>query len=248
MYSLRAQTEEDPTNRKNTVNLNLGFAKGFFKDKNYSPLNYSSRDFSIDLGYLRALKNKNLLFFSSSFQTGTLSTPVSEFSSSDHYNINLELGYLFKLPHNISKTDFYVGGQYHSYLDLVFYDGTEAITFFGLHGLDISTRISRRVNDKHIFTTNFSLPVVGILVRPPYTGWDKYIVEHADNPLPVFFRGNVTSLNRFIAFNWNFQYQLEISSFLGLNAEYQFRYYKTSVLETAIIPNNQITIGAILRF
>ena len=247
-YSLSAQNELEPKNRKNSINLNVGFAKGFLKDKNYSPLNYTSNNVAIDIGYERAFKNENLLFFSPTFQIGTLHTPVSEFNTSDHYNINLELGYLFKLSKDSSKTDFYIGGQHHSYLDLVFYDGTESITFFGLHSLDVSTRLSKRISDKHILTTNISLPLVGLLARPPYTGWDKYIVEHADNPVPVFFRGDITSLNHFLAFNCNVQYQYEISPFFGLNVEYQFRYYKTNVLKKAIIPSNQITIGAILKF
>lgn len=247
-YSLVAQNELEPKNRKNSISLNVGFAKGLFKDENYSPMNYSSNNFAIDIGYERDFKNENLLFFSPSFQTGTLRTPVSEFNTSDHYNINLELGYLFKVSNDRSKTDFYIGGQYHSYLDLVFYDGTESITFLGLHSLDVSTRLSKRVSDKHILTTNISLPLFGLLARPPYTGWDKYIVEHADNPLPVFFRGDITSLNHFLAFNCNVQYQYEISPFFGLSVEYQFRYYKTNVLKKAIIPNNQITIGVILKF
>lgn len=248
IYTLSAQNENASTSRKNSINLNVGFAKELFKDENYSSLNYSSGNFAVDIGYQRVFKNENLLFFSLSFQTGTLRTPVSEFNTSDHYNINIELGHLFKLSPDNSKTDFYMGGQYHSYLDLVFYDGTEAITFFGLHSLDFSTRLSKRVNDKHVLTTNFSLPLVGLLVRPPYTGWDKFIVEHADNPLPVFFRGDITSLNHFLAFNWNVQYQLAISPVFSLNAAYQFRYYQTSKLKKALIVDNQISIGAILKF
>jgi len=248
IHTLSAQSVVKSISRKNSINVSIGWAKSFFKDENYAPLKYTSNNFAIDVGYQRSFKNDDLLFFSSFFQTGTLTTPTSPFNDSDHYNVNIELGYLFKVSNENAKTNIYVGGQYHSYLDLVFYDGTEAISFFGLHSLDVSTRFSKRIHDKHVINTNFSLPLAGVLVRPPYTGWDKYIVEHADNPLPVFFRGDFTSLKNFFAFIWDVQYHLELSPFFGLNANYQFRYNKTSVLETAIISNNRITLGTMLKF
>ena len=238
---------------KNAIQLQFGLEKGYFEDLNFSPMNYSCSGLAINIGYRRNLKNDGHLFFSSNFHIGELkfgelNPYVSEFNTSDHYNLNLEIGYLKNIPNNTSKIKTLVGGQYHSYVDVVFYDGAEAVTFYGLHSIDLMGSISWDISNSHALFSTISIPVFGLLVRPPYTGWDKYIVDHQNNPLPVFFRGNWTTLNKFLAFNWDIQYQYAISPRWDLTAKYQFRYYRTEELKTAIIPSNQFTIGTNFKF
>jgi hypothetical protein len=202
----------------------------------------------VNAGYRRNLKNDNLLFLASDIQFGELNTEVSEYNTSDHYSVNLELGFLGNIPVNASELKLWLGGQYHFYFDAVFYEGTEAITFYGLHGLDLTGSISWNISSKHELSSTISLPVFGLLVRPPWTGWDKYIVEHEDNRLPLFFRGKWTSLNDFFAANLNIKYHFAIGTRWSLTAEYLFRYYRTDELATAIIPSNQFTIGTSFSF
>ena len=248
IFTLTAQGVKNKPIRKNIIHLQFGLGRGYFKDLIYSPLNYSSGGLVVNSGYQRYLKNDNRLFFSADFQFGELNTTVSEFNTSDHYNINLDLGFLKNIPINCSEIKFRLGGQYHTYMDVVFYDGTEAITFYGLHSLDLIGSISWAISARHALGSTMSLPVFGLLIRPPWTGWDKYIVEHEDNRIPIFFRGKWTSLNDFFAINWNIQYQFSISSKWDLAAKYQFRYYRTENLKTAIVPSNQFTIGTNFNF
>jgi hypothetical protein len=248
ILTLLAQDIEGKVIKENIIQLQIGLEKGYFKDLNFSPLNYSSRGLAINLGYQRFFKNDDRFFFSSDFQSGELNTAVSDFNTSDHYNLNLEIGYLKNIPNNTSKIKILIGGQFHSYIDVVFYEGSEAVTFYGLHSLDLTGRISWDISTRHALFSTISLPVFGLLVRPPWTGWDKYIVDHQNNPLPVFFRGNWTSLNDFFAFNWDIQYQYAITPRWDLTAQYQFRYYRTEELKTAIIPSNQFTIGTNFKF
>jgi hypothetical protein len=179
-----------------------------------------------------------------------LNTEVSEFNTSDHYNINLELGFLKNIPINSSKIRIFLGGQYHTYIDIVFYKGTKAITFYVLHSLDLTGCISWDISSKHALTSTISLPVFGLLVRPPWTGWDKYIIDHEyeENRFPLFFRGKWTSLNDFFAVNLNIQYHFTIGPGWDLTAKYLFRYYRTNELKTVIIPSNQFTIGTSFSF
>ncbi len=125
---------------------------------------------------------------------------------------------------------------------------TEAITFYGLHSLDLTGSISWDISSKHALSSTISLPVFGLLIRPPWTGWDMYIVEHEDNRFPLFFRGKWTSLNDFFAVNLNIQYHFAIGPGWDLTAKYLFRYYRTDELKTAIIPSNQFTIGTSFSF
>ncbi len=234
--------------KKNALRVQVGLQQGYFKDLNFSPLNYSSIGLAVKLGYERELKNNDRLFFTINPQLGRLRSEASKYTTSDHYTINLELGYLADLPIKSSKIEAMVGGQLHSYLDLTFYGGTNAVSFFGLHSVDLLGQISWNISEKQILESNFSLPVFGLLSRPPYTGWDKYIVEHANNPVPVFFRGDWTSLNDYLAFAWNVQYQYELAPTVDLIAEYQFSYHRTKQIKTAILPSNQITFGTRLKF
>jgi hypothetical protein len=248
IITLAAQGDKDRIIRNNIIHLQFGMERGYFKDLNFSPLNYSSGGLVVNSGYKRYFKNNDRLFFSVNTQLGELNTAVSEFNTSDHYNFNIELGYLKNIPVNSSELKLWLGGQYHFYFDAVFYEGTEAITYYGLHGLDLTGNISWDISSKHELSSTISLPVFGLLLRPPWTGWDKYIVEHEDNRLPLYFRGKWTSLNDFFAFNWNIQYHFAITPGWSLTAEYQFRYYRTDELKTAIIPSNQFTAGTRFSF
>ena len=247
LFTLTAQGVGNKTIRKNNINLGFGLGRGYLKDQNYSPLSYSSSGVVVNAGYLRNI-NGNLLFLTSNVQFGDLNTAVSEFNTSDHYNINLELGFLKNIPINCSEIKFRLGGQYHAYFDIVFYDSESAITFYGLHSLDLTGSISWDISSKHALSSTISLPVFGLLIRPPWTGWDMYITEHEDNRLPLFFRGKWTSLNDFFAVNLNIQYQFAIGPGWDLTAKYYFRYYRTDELKTAIIASNQLTIGASFSF
>lgn len=248
IFTLTAQSPRDKIIRNDEIYLQFGLERGYFKDLNYSPLNYSSGGLVVNSGYQRYFNNNDRLFFSVNIQPGELNTAVSEFNTSDHYNFNIELGYLKNIAVNASEIKLWLGGQYHFYFDAVFYEGTEALTFYVLHSLDLTGSFSWNISSKHELSSTISLPVFGLLVRPPWTGWDKYIVEHEDNRLPLFFRGKWTSLNDFFAFNWNIQYHFAITPGWSLTAEYQFRYYRTDELKTAIIPSSQFTAGTRFSF
>ena len=129
IFTLMAQGVEDNTIRKNSIDLQFGSGLGYLKDLNYSPINHSSGGLVVNSGYQRYLKSDNRLFFSANFQFGELNTAVSEYNTSDHYNINLELGFLKNIPINASEIKILLGGQYHSYFDIVFYEVTRLLPF-----------------------------------------------------------------------------------------------------------------------
>ena len=247
LFTLTAQGVGNKTIRKNIINLGFGLGRGYLKDQNYSPLSYSSGGVVVNAGYRRNI-NDNLLFLTSVIQFGELNSAVSDYNTSDHYNVNLGLGFLGNIPVNASEIKLRLGGQYHAYFDIVFYDSESAITFYGLHSLDLTGSISWNISSKHALSSTISLPVFGLLIRPPWTGWDMYITEHEDNRLPLFFRGKWTSLNDFFAVNLNIKYHFAIGPGWDLTAEYMFRYYRTDELETAIIPSNQFNVGSSFSF
>lgn len=248
IFTLTARDPKDKAIDKNIIHLQLGLEGGCFKDLCFSPLNYSSNGLAADIGYQRNLDSNSRIFISLDAQLGRLNTPASEFYTSDHYNFSLELRYLRNIPVKFSKIKIGVGGQYHPYLDLVFKGETDAKTFFGLHSLDLAGNIIWDISARHSMHSTISLPVFGLLIRPPWTGWDKFITEPQTSSVLLFFTGKWTSLNDFFAFNWDLQYHFAISRNWDLTAKYLFRYYRTEVLHSAIIPSNQVTIGASFSF
>ncbi|AFM02608.1 hypothetical protein Fleli_0106 [Bernardetia litoralis DSM 6794] len=234
--------------KKNTIGMQAGYTQSYIKDLNYSPLNYSAQGFNIGLSYERITKKENLFFLKTDFSSSTLSHKISDKFDADRYLVNLEIGYLKNIHLSNEKLNLKIGGSYHSYIDATFFDGIEAITFFTLHGVDISTRFSYQISSKKRLTTSLSVPVFGLLVRPPYTGWDKFIIESQDTPAKVFFRGDLASINKYVALNWNLNYSYSLSPKWNLSAQYQLRYYKTKELDLAKYLTNQLSFGANFKF
>lgn len=234
--------------KKNSIEIKAGINHTFFKDLNYSPLNHSGSGPGIGLQYQRITKQGNLISASLGFSVTTLKSPASIYFDASRYLANLEANYLKRLDLGKEGWKLHVGGGYHSYVDVLFYDGTEAISFFTIHGIDLAAKLSYQIKAKHSLGTSLSIPILGLLVRPPYTGWDKFIGESQDAPAKVFFRGNWTSLNDFLGLNWNLSYAYDLSPAWDLIADYSFQYYRTSQLDLVNIANNQLRVGASFNF
>ena len=92
LFTLTAQGVGNKTIRKNNINLGFGLGRGYLKDQNYSPLSYSTGGVVVNAGYRRNI-NDNLLFLTSVIQFGELNSAVSDYNTSDHYNVNLGLDF-----------------------------------------------------------------------------------------------------------------------------------------------------------
>lgn len=234
------------TSKKRQIGIQIGYDKTYLKDLNYSKLNFEGNGYVIDLNYLKQTKKENLFYGGFSFTSTTISNSASSFLDASNYQTNLTLGWLKKVTTPNDKIKLYIGGQYHTYLNMVFYDGTEAITFYGVHGLDLSGKIAYRVNSKHKLSSTLSIPILNILVRPPHTGWNTFVVD--SSPLLVVFKGKASSLHNNIGMNWNTEYMYKMSEKWDLTAQYRFRYYTTKQLHKAIVVNNQLSLGVNRKF
>ena len=239
-----AQTETDT--RRKSIGLKIGFDQTYFKDLNFSPLNYKGSGLVLDLDYRKKTKNDNLFLTRLDYSSTTLEASASEATQTDRYSAHVEFAYLKNLNLSKEKLNLHLGGKYHSYLDLSNFDDTEAVTFYAIHGLDITGLLSYDLNEKHHIQTEISIPVFGVFVRPPYTGWDKQLGE--ESGVAAVFKGDLTSLNDFFGINWTTNYQYAISPKWDLTAQYRFRYYRTEKLDLAKMAINQFSVGANLKF
>jgi len=115
-----------------------------------------------------------------------------------------------------------------------------------LHAIEGKVQLGLQINQRHQLSGNIAIPLFGILVRPPYTGWDKEISEIS--PLFVVFKGKPSTLNDFLVLNGAMTYLYNISTKLDLMAQYQFYYYKTERIKAAKMFRNQYNLGINLKF
>jgi len=184
---------------QNQLTLTIGLNTGYFRDRNYSPLNYKSSGARFGLRYDRTTASGHRWTGGVGGSLGNLSHP-SEYERhdpADRYQLDLSLGYLRKVGRATGNRRSWLGVNYRSYVDLTLYDGSEAVTFYGLHAFEAAVATNWKTGDRHRLEAELSLPVFGLLARPPYTGWDKFIVDNASNIPAIVTRGDWVTLGRF---------------------------------------------------
>lgn len=227
-----AQNTDQPIYRNN-VTLTFGLNRGYFKDVNYSPLNYTAPGKHFGISYARNTAAGDRWNTGIGLDLGTVKSAADDPRiKPDRYRIDLSLGYLKGLSGNDEERQFHVGANYRSYVDIVLYDDDEAVTFFGLHAFEGAAAGAWKVGNKQRFTTGVSVPVFGLLARPPYTGWDKYIVENSGNIPGIVTRGKWTSLNDFFAFRGQLGWEYQVGRQWALGANYMLSYYSSRVLDS----------------
>jgi len=237
---------EENTNefKKNkTYSFSLGYEKSYFKDINYSPLNQNGNGGVFQFQYEKQLKNDNLFSFALDLPFAITQPKIAGHFTAIQTIANIELAYLKKLSIKNDKYQLFTGAQYHTYYHLVFYDGTEAFTMFGVNGLDAAAKLHYQLNEKQSINVKTSLPILAQLVRPPYSGWDKFITDNPGNIPKILTRGKITSLNKFFGFNFDLNYEYQYKSNRSLWINYGIRYYTTAELKKSVVLNNQINIG-----
>lgn len=246
VFSLGKSQQDITTEKKNTFGFNLGYDRTYLKDINFSLLNFKGNGGVLDLDYIRVTKNNNLFYSTLGLGLTNMKTRSSDVFSALNVNTNLRVGYQKNIKLKNEKLKLYAGGGYHSYLNLLFFEGTEAVTFYGLHGLDLNGKMNYQLDSKNKFTANLSVPLTGVLVRPPHTGWDKFVAESP--VIVVVFTGKLATLNKFFGVTGSLGYERNLSEKWNLTADYIFRYYGTSQIVKTTIVNSQLSIGASRKF
>ncbi len=246
-FEVLAQNSPIPES-KNQIQFLVGYNQTYFKDLNFSPLNYDASSFGVGIQYLRSTQRNNYFFANIDFSPSVLKAAISEFNDADRYLANLEIGFLVNLTKSKEKWNFLLGGQYHTYLSFLFYGDDDAITFLGLHSLDLKAKFDYQFSQKHRLSTNIALPIFGLLVRPPYTGWNKFLGDNENRPLKILTTGDWTSFNDFFAFQWAISYQYQFNPKWSFIASNTFSYYKTDQLDLNKNIDNLFAVGLQLQF
>lgn len=245
---LAAQTFPAEPAFRNQLTFTVGAHQGYFKDQNFSPLNYRAGGIRLGLGYSRTTPSGHQLSADMGLGLTNLKSDASEFHQTDRYLVDLSFGYLRAVGPGSETRRIRIGAKYRSYIDVSLFDGTEAISFFALHGLELAGDAAWRTGDRHRLKAAASLPVFGLLVRPPYTGWDKFISDNESALLRILTRGDWTSLNNFTGLRASLSWQYRLGDHWTMEAGYGMAYYATQRLDPMRVLNNQFTLSAIRKY
>jgi hypothetical protein len=248
---MRVYSQNNTTKtRKNQIGIFGGYNQGFLKDQIFSNLNYTENGYLVGLHYRRFNPNgDNLIESNVNFSSGKLKTNNIDFFTGSYILAKVNLAYLRKLPNHKNQIfSSYLGVNYKTQIQYLDWNNQTSFSFIATHGLSIQTYLFYKIKTKHSIETALSIPVFQVLVRPPYNGIDNFITDNQDNTFKLIFTGKPTSLNKYVAVNWETNYKYEISNRFELNLGYTLNFEKVLETHNFIQLQNQIKAGINFKF
>lgn len=245
---INVNAQSNINNKKpNQLSLRVGMDHTYHKDLIFSPLNNIGNGGLVVLGYRRT--GKQYLLTSNIDLTYTnLTSKASQFFSYSRFLVNVDLSLLAKLPLQHEKLQAYIGAGFLNRIDLIDYIGFTSVTYFNFYGLTLNTQLAYEISSRHRVKIACALPIYGKVARPPYTGWDKFMVEHADNFPAVFYRGEMYVIGQFFGFHGQVDYAYQLSTRFDLAASYRLMFYQVNDPQESITLSNQLSIGTNFKF
>lgn len=233
---------------QNSLGIRVGYNQGYFKDLNFSPLNYTEAGMLFGLTYTKlSSKEKGVLNVDLEFSSSQLKTKKSSYLVSNSTLANLEISYLRRVSSS-KDLSFYIGGEYSSYVQIVDWQDFDSFSYLASHGIGVKGLLFYDLTPIHRFSTSLFIPVFQFLARPPYNGIDEEIIENQDNIAKIIFNGSPSSVGQYLALEWKINYLLSISEKVDLSATYLLRYQNLSEINKVIHLQNQLSIGANIKF
>ena len=226
-------SQEDPAQfaPRHHFEASAAYARGYWKDIIFSPLNYRTQGAVYQLGYQRENRKRSALFqatLDGSFgQIIPARTDLSYFSS-EYIAGNLTLGLLRLAPLNSDKLRLFIGSQYRLNVSYFDYRGQTSFSFVASHTLDAKALLRYQLAARHEISTDASVGLIGLLVRPPYGGYDTRLLNNYENrPLRLIVDGGrFASLFNYQLIGWNISYHFALTSRAHLTVHYAFNYQR----------------------
>ena len=240
-FSLIAQQKE--------FALSIGTNHGYFKDSNFSPLNYQQQGIALGLDYMKYSKFKqHLLGAHFDFSLNTLQTNAAEHFTSNYITATIAIDFLKKSSHFKNRSKLYVGGKVQTNNHLAFYDNLEAFSFMFNHSVSLKGFYTISTGDRHSLQTSLAIPVLNYMVRPPFNGYDKTTEANEDNPVRLLTTdGKITSINTFLAVDWSIKYRYALSRSFDLAIGYNLQYQRHKDIHHLTRLENQLVVSAVWK-
>lgn len=234
---------------KNTLHFSVGQHQGIFEDHNFSPLHYKDKGLIYDFAYSR-VRQQSLFTFALQYGAGFATTKASSEFTSEYILGDLRLQYLQFAKQPGKNKRLYLGGQYHFYINYLEWNNQASFSFLANHSLDIAARYDYDWNEKNRLIFSLDVPIINLVVRPPYNGFDEELDRNNDegNVFRLITDGRWGSFNKLMAYAFQMQYHRQLSSRFDLNATYRNRLYKTFEINSITHFQHQFLLGIVFRF
>lgn len=234
--------------RHHALQFSVGWNKNHLKDVNFSPLNYAQNGGIYALGYTRIGEEEKSIFDAHvNFLANDLTTSGYDHFTSSLLVGNFQVSYLRQVK-TLGSMLLYLGGGYQFNINYLDFNDQDAFSFLIVHGLHLKSSIVRPLGDKAKLTASIAIPIVNLLVRPPYNGIDEELDRNADRPLKLITNGDFVSINTYQSLDFSLAYQFQLSKRLSGVAIYAFGYQNASTGDRFTQFQNQIRAGLSYQF
>ncbi len=238
-----AQPTLDSLPYKTNIFIQIGTSVNYLKDKSFSPLNYRSGGLVLKTGFVQSI-NRYKLCFNLAFVSGNLKNNQVTSFATPFIDGNVELACLKeikKIEGRNSKK--FVGLQYNTLIHFMQWGDMDSWGYLMYHGMSAKYMGTWRINGSKHIQIGVAIPLAGILVRPPYNGYDYFIEQHQDNFIRLAFRGKLTTWNHYQGVNCRVSYISQMTGRLHFMLAYDLSYQGTDVPQKFRYFQNQFTLG-----
>jgi hypothetical protein len=233
------------------IGFNIGPHLGYMKDLNYAVLNYRENGTAYSLQYMHDSRTQKYQFNGEiNFTSGDLKTKASTFFKTPFIQGNISLSFLFKVRQlSNSNIRVYAGPQLNSFFQYMQWgEDMDSWNYLMVHGLNLTLSGHYKLSEHKSIVTTLSVPVFSNLVRPPYNGFNEYIVQNQDDILKLAFKGEPASLNKYVNIDCKFIYHYALGAHADFTAGYLFRYQHVSGYNELNQFQNQFFAGLTFKF
>ncbi len=228
---LSAQDDTLRSPARHRVSVVASPVLGYWKDVSFSPLNYRMEGAAYRLDYLGRNRSGTALFEASADVGFGSIAPVRTdltFFTSDYIVGDLTLGYLKVLPQKTEKLRLSLGPQYHFNIGYFDYRSQDSFTFVASHTLNAAALLQYSPGSRHTISAKASVALAGLLIRPPYAGYDTPLLNNYENhPLRLVFEGGrFAALHNYQLARCGLDYRFGLTARMQLALRYGFSYQR----------------------
>jgi hypothetical protein len=238
-----AQPMADSLTYKTNIFIQIGTSANYLKDKSFSPLNYRSGGLVLKAGFAQSI-NRYQLCFNLTYVSGNLKNKQVTSFTTPFIDANVELACLREIRKN-KRNNFnnFVGLQYSTLIHFMQWGDMDSWGYLMYHGLNANSMAIWRISGSKRVHIGVAIPLAGILVRPPYNGYDYFIEQHQDNFIRLAFKGKLTTWNHYQGLNCRVSYITHMGGRLHFEFAYDLSYQGTDVTQKFRYFKNQFTVG-----
>lgn len=174
-----------------SISVRGGIVNQVLKDKVFSDLKFEGFVSQLSLDF-QSISSKSYWSIALTGNYGGIG--YNEFFNTQYLDFNFIATYA-RSANQANLNALYVGASFKSLVNIIDYDGYENGSW--LTGYSVAILLKKNINlKKTIINTELSLPIGGLLSRPPYAGRDEFVFSNTDNISKIIF-----SRNKFYSFN-----------------------------------------------